>query len=143
MQSRCNVIHDVGYLEFGSTSSLEMLVMADELVAMSRHFHGGIPVNQETLALEVIERVALEREESIFLTDPHTFQNFRQAQFLPRLIDRTRHKAWADAGEQDLYERCNAEARRLLSEHRVEPKPEGWLEDVYEIIAPPRKAATA
>ena len=38
MQSRCNIIHDVGYIEFGTTSSLEMLVLADELVAMSRHF---------------------------------------------------------------------------------------------------------
>jgi len=142
MQSRCNVIHDVGYLEFGSTSSLEMLVMADELVAMSRFFHGGIPVDKDTLAIKVIERVALEREESIFLTDPHTFQHFRTSQFLPKLIDRTRYKAWSYAGEQDLYERCNAEARRLLSEHRVDPKPDGWLEEVYEIIEPPRKRAT-
>ena len=38
MLSRCNLIHDVGFLEYGSTSSLEMVTMANELVAMSRFF---------------------------------------------------------------------------------------------------------
>ena len=49
MLSRCNLIHDVGFLEYGSTSSLEMVTMANELVAMSRVFVRGIPVNDEKL----------------------------------------------------------------------------------------------
>ncbi len=36
--SRCNVIHDVGYIESGHTSSLEMLTLSDELVAMAKYF---------------------------------------------------------------------------------------------------------
>ncbi|MCL0069472.1 trimethylamine methyltransferase family protein, partial [Dehalococcoidia bacterium] len=44
MLSRSNLIHDVAFLEFGSTSSLEMLTMANELIAMSRFFTTGIPV---------------------------------------------------------------------------------------------------
>ena len=47
MLSRCNLIHDVGYIESGHTSSLEMLVMADELVAMSRYFVEGLSIDDE------------------------------------------------------------------------------------------------
>jgi len=137
MLSRCNIIHDVGYLEFGTTSSLELLVLADELVSMSRHFTRGLPVNRETLALEVIDRVSRSGDpSSIFLTHPHTFRNFRSAHFLPDLIDRRRFANWDQEGARDAYRRCNARARELLEKHQVAPKPERILARVEEILAP-------
>ena len=134
MLSRCNVIHDVGFLEYGSTSSLEMVVMADELIAMSRFLTEGIRVNQETLALEAIERVAGGEPGSIFLMDDHTFEHFMQAQFLPLLLDRSRYDLWKEAGGTNLYQRCNLEARRILAEHQVEPKPNGIIKGINRIL---------
>ncbi len=134
MLSRANLIHDVGFLEYGSTSSLEMVTMADELVAMSRFFVKGIPVNKETLALEVIERVVSGSPGSIFLTDDHTFDHFMQAQFLPELLDRSRYDSWKEAGELNFYQRCNMEAKRILAEHRVEPKPDEVLQGIKRIL---------
>jgi trimethylamine--corrinoid protein Co-methyltransferase len=134
MLSRCNLIHDVGFLEYGSTSSLEMVTMANELVAMSRFFVGGIPVGEETLALEVIERVVKGGPGSMFLTDDHTFEHFMQAQFLPKLLDRSRYGAWEEAGATDLYKRCNIEAKRILSEHEVEPKSDEVLQGIDRIL---------
>ena len=133
MLSRANLIHDVGFLEFGTTSSLEMVTMANELVAMSRFFINGIPVNEETLALDAIERVAKETG-SMFLTDDHTFEHFMQAQFLPKLLDRSRYDSWEEAGAMDLYKRCNIEAKRILSEHQVEPKPDEVLKGIDQIL---------
>jgi trimethylamine--corrinoid protein Co-methyltransferase len=140
MQSRCNIIHDVGYLEFGTTSSLEMLVMADELVAMSRFFTNGIPVNSDTLALEVIDRVALGTDQSIFIADLHTAEHFRTAQFLPKRLDRFPYTQWKESGARDLYARCNAEANRLLSEHEVKSKPDHIINEIFGILEPPRKS---
>jgi trimethylamine--corrinoid protein Co-methyltransferase len=142
MQSRCNIIHDVGYLEFGSTSSLEMMVMADELVAMSRYFTEGVKVDEDTLALDVIDQVARssESDQRIFLTEAHTMEHFREAHFHPRLLDRTRYEAWEEAGAEDLYGRCNAEAQKILSDHVVEPKPGPVLDEIEDILNPPRKA---
>jgi trimethylamine--corrinoid protein Co-methyltransferase len=139
MQSRCNVIHDVGYLEFGTTSSLEMLVMADELVAMGRSFTEGLPVNEDTLALDAIDRVALGGEQSIFLTDDHTMQHFREAHFHPQLLDRSRYESWKDAGAADLYDSCNAEAKNILSNHILESKPADVLSDIENILGPQSK----
>jgi len=134
MLSRCNLIHDVGFLEYGSTSSLEMVVMANELIAMSRFFTEGIPVNEETLALEAIERVAVGEPGSIFLMDDHTFEHFMQAQFLPALLDRSRYDSWQEAGSTDLYQRCNAEAKRILAEHQVEAKTDEVLMGIERIV---------
>lgn len=134
MLSRANLIHDVGFLEYGSTSSLEMITMADELVAMSRSFTRGIPVSEQTLALEAIERVTSGGPGSIFLMDDHTFEHFMQAQFLPRLLDRSRYDSWVEAGAMDLYKRCNLEAKRILSEHQVESKTDEVLKGIDLIL---------
>jgi trimethylamine--corrinoid protein Co-methyltransferase len=133
MLSRSNLIHDVGFLEYGTTSSLEMVTMADELVAMSRFFTGGIPINEDTVALEAVKRVA-KGSGTIFLMDDHTFDHFEKALFLPNLLDRSRYDAWEKAGGMDLYTRCNQEAKRILSEHRVETKPEEVLKGIDSIL---------
>jgi trimethylamine--corrinoid protein Co-methyltransferase len=94
----------------------------------------GIPVNEQTLALDATERVATGGPGCIFLTDDHTFDYFRQAMFLPSLLNRSRHDAWVSEGANDLYRRCNTEARRILTEHQVEPKPEEVLSQVEHIL---------
>ncbi|MBL7061259.1 MAG: trimethylamine methyltransferase family protein [Dehalococcoidia bacterium] len=136
MLSRANLIHDVGFLEYGSTSSLEMVTMANELIAMSRFFTDGITVNEETLALEAIERIATGAPGSIFLMDDHTFEHFMQAQFLPKLLDRFRYDSWEESGSSDLYKHCNIEAKRILSEHQVEPKSTEVLKGIEQILQP-------
>lgn len=132
--ARANLIHDVGFLEYGSTSSLEMITMANELIAMSRFFTGGIPVNENSLALDAIKRVACGPPGSIFLMDDHTFENFMQSLFLPKLLDRSRYDAWEKEGASDLYRRCNAEAKRILAEHAVAPKPEDVLRTINGVV---------
>jgi trimethylamine--corrinoid protein Co-methyltransferase len=133
MLGRANLIHDVGYLEYGTTSSLEMVVMVDELIGMSRHFAEGIPVDRDTLALEAIERVAKGGSGSMFLNDEHTFDHFRGALFRPRLLDRSRYDRWAEAGKTDLFQRCNQEARRLVAEHPPRVLPPEVLREIERI----------
>jgi trimethylamine--corrinoid protein Co-methyltransferase len=134
MLSRANLIHDVGFLEYGSTSSLEMITMANELIAMSRFYVQGIPVNDSTLALEAIERVGRGDPGSIFLMDDHTYDHFMEALFLPKLLDRSRYDAWKNEGAIDLYRRCNMEARRLLYEHEVDAKSDAVLDGIDQIL---------
>jgi trimethylamine--corrinoid protein Co-methyltransferase len=134
MLSRCNLIHDVGYIEYGNTSSLEMVTIADELIAMARHFHKGIPVNPETLAIEALQRVKAAGARGIFLTDDHTFDHFEEALFLPDLMDRSRYDAWTEEGGRDLYRRANEKARHLLAEHRPDPELDTTLAEQIDRI---------
>ncbi|MFO8010428.1 MAG: trimethylamine methyltransferase family protein [Dehalococcoidia bacterium] len=134
MLSRCNLIHDGGYLEYGGISSLEMVTMNNELIAMSRFFIKGIPVNETTLALDAIGRTA-SVPGAMFLTDDHTFENFMEATFFPQLLERSRYDTWKAAGAMDLYQRCNAEAKRIINEHEVMPKSENVLKEIREVLA--------
>jgi trimethylamine--corrinoid protein Co-methyltransferase len=129
--SRCTLVHDVAYIEYGSTSSMELLVIADEIIAMLRSFMSGVPVNQNTLALEAIQRV---HSGSGFLSDEHTLANFRSAQWAPRLIDRRRYDMWESAGSPDLAARANQLALKLLASSQPPPLPPQAEELISEIL---------
>jgi len=132
MLSRCNLIHDVGYLEYGSTSSLEMVTIADELIAMALHFTRGIPVTKDTLALDALERVKSAGASGIFLTDDHTFDHFQKALFLPDLLDRCRYDTWVADGSRDLYRRSNTKVRDILATHQPQPDMAAGLNEEIE-----------
>jgi len=68
--------------------------------------------------------------------DDHTFEHFMQAQFLPKLLDRFRYDSWEESGSFDLHKRCNSEAKRILSEHQVEPKSTEMLKGIKQILQP-------
>jgi len=135
MLSRCNFIHDVGYIESGHTSSLEMLTLADELVAMSRYFVDGLRIDDDTLALDAIDRVARGGSSgAIFINDQHTFSHFRTALFHPELADRSRFEHWDANGSKTMQQRCNEKAKRILADHQVVPKPAAVLEGIGAIL---------
>ncbi len=130
--SRITLVHDVAYIEYGSTSSMEMLVIADEIINMTRYLMGGLQVDRETLALEAIARV---EPGAGFLADDHTMDHFRTAQWAPRIIDRNQYDIWREAGSKDMFTRANERAREILAEHEVPPLPEEAEKVIAEVLA--------
>jgi trimethylamine--corrinoid protein Co-methyltransferase len=135
--TRNTLVHDVGYIEFGSTSSMEMVVIADEIIRMTRHFMGGLQVDANTLALEATKRV---RPGGGYIADKHTLHNFRTAQWEPRIIDRRYFDDWTEDGGKDMQERANQAAKEILSEHQVPPLPKAAEGEIEDILAE-RKAS--
>ena len=129
--TRCNLVHDVGYIEYGTTSSMEMLVIADEIIRDVRYIMGGVEVSERTLAREVIHRA---EPGSGFLADDHTLDNWKWAQWRPALIDRTRYDRWVKKGRKDMTTRANERARQMLAEHEIPPLPEGVEEAISEVL---------
>ena len=66
-----NLVHDPGFLEGAMIGSLEMLVITNEIAGMVKRFMKGIPVNEETLAEEVIHQVG---PGGHFLAEEHTLK---------------------------------------------------------------------
>jgi trimethylamine--corrinoid protein Co-methyltransferase len=130
--SRITLVHDVAYIEYGSTSSMEMLVIADEIIRMTRHLMGGLPVNKNTLALDAIARA---EPGAGFLADDHTMDNFRTAQWAPKIIDRNQYDVWQAAGSKDMFKRANEFARQILAEHEVLPLPKEVEKVIAEVLA--------
>lgn len=109
--SRATLVHDVGYIESGLTSSLEMLCLADEIIGMVAFIHQGLVINEETLALDAIDAA---QPGAGFLTAEHTLRNWREALYVPRLLDRQRYDHWEKRGKLDMYARLNQRVKQLL-----------------------------
>jgi trimethylamine--corrinoid protein Co-methyltransferase len=130
--TRGTLVHDVGYIEYGSTSSMEALVIADEIIRKARYLTGGLEINSTTLALDAIARV---KPGSGFLADNHTLDHFRTSQWVPKIIDRNRYDSWVESGSKDMFQRANERAREILAEHEVQPLPEIAETVISQVLA--------
>ena len=105
-----HMIHDVGYLASGMTASLEQMVIADELIAWVRRFVQGMEISEETLVLDLIDKLG---PDGSFISEKHTKAHFRE-DFYPKLLSREQHDAWAAAGSTTLRKRANTRAHDIL-----------------------------
>jgi trimethylamine--corrinoid protein Co-methyltransferase len=129
--SRANLVHDVGYIDSGMTSSMEMLAICDEIIAMVGVLFRGIPIDSHHLALGVMEEVVAGGS---FLAAEHTARFFRANHFLPRLLVRGNYETWRVGGCTTLEDRANAYVLDILASHRPEELPAGALAAVASIL---------
>ncbi len=112
-----NLVHDVGYMESGVTCSLEMVVLTDELVAMTDHLLQGIPVNDDSLMLDEVDQVG---PGGHFMDTDRTLAHFRDFWF-PSVLDRKRRPEWLAGGSTTLGQRLNGKVKEIISRHRPRP----------------------
>jgi len=112
-----NMIHDVGYLDSGLTSSMELMVASNEIIGMIKRILQGIPVNDETTALEAIKEVG---PGGHFLEHDHTYNRFKTEIWQPKLIDRQNWENWKMAGSKDYGQRVHERVIEIL-ETETEP----------------------
>ena len=124
------LVHDVGYLESGMCNSLEQLAICDELINYVRRFMQGLEVSDETLALDVIDKVGPHDD---FLGTKHTNQHFRQ-DWYPKLFDRNNFEGWSAAGGKTLRQRAKERVDEILAEHQPEPLPSDVQAKIDEIV---------
>jgi trimethylamine--corrinoid protein Co-methyltransferase len=125
-----NLVHDVGYLEAGLTTSPEMIVFTAEMISMMRHFETGISLDVESLALEAIDAVGPGGD---FLTARHTLKHFREL-WQPTLLDRRRAADWVAGGSKRLSERLRERTIEIIDAHEPEPLPGGVRDEIGYIL---------
>jgi len=107
-----NLVHDVGYIESGLTSSLEMLAISDEVIAVVARMVEGLRTDDDALALDAIGRVG---PGGNFFGDDHTLANFRREMFVPRLLDYRMFDRWKSAGSKSMLDRARERVKELLA----------------------------
>ncbi len=132
-----NLIYGLGMTESGVTFDFGQLVMDNELALMIKHVVAGIPVTDETLAVEDIARVGAFGD---FLSLDSTMK-FMRAQSQPTLIDRRVREDWEAQGSTDLYQRSLARAREILETHQPQALPDETAAAVRKIVADADRAA--
>jgi trimethylamine--corrinoid protein Co-methyltransferase len=112
-----NMIHDVGYLEQGLTSSMEMMVASDEIIDMVKRIMKGVPVTDADLALDVMAEIG---PGGHYLEHDHTFERFRTDIWQPKLISRKNWEDWNANGAKNHGERVRERVIEIL-ETETEP----------------------
>jgi len=125
-----NLIHDVGYLEGGITASYDQIVAMDEVAGLVKRFMGGIEINEETIALDVIDQVG---PGGHFVGEDHTFKHFRR-NWVPKLFDRSSRESWELAGSLTMGNRANAKVRDIFETYRPAPLDEGVVKTLDAVI---------
>ncbi|MFU8771543.1 MAG: trimethylamine methyltransferase family protein, partial [Anaerolineales bacterium] len=125
-----NLVHDVGYLEAGLTTSPEMIVFTAEMIAMMRQFTQGIPLDSETLALEVIHQVGPGGE---FMSNDHTLRHYRDM-WMPTLFSRQRLSEWSASGSLRLGQRLKDRTISIMEAHNPQPLSDKTREEISYIL---------
>jgi trimethylamine--corrinoid protein Co-methyltransferase len=92
---------------------------------MVNQYMGGIPVNDETLALEQIDSVG---PGSHYLHQDHTLKHFRDVWY-SNLFDRTIYAQWLDVGAKQFQERLREQTQTVM-EHQPAPLPPTVLREM-------------
>jgi trimethylamine---corrinoid protein Co-methyltransferase len=126
-----NLIHDVGYMESGLTCSFEMIVLTDELVAMTDSLMKGIDTSSDSLMLDEIDRVG---PGGHFLNTDQTLNRFRDFWY-PSLLDRSIRSIWLKKGATTLGNRLNAKVKEIIKDYRPEPLNGDLVEQINKILS--------
>ena len=124
--SGANLIHDVGLMDAATVISPEAVVLVDEILGMVKRIMGGVPVDEETLAIDVIREVG---PAGHYLDHEHTLRHFKEMWY-PRLFDRTRYKVWSTGSRLSLAEKINEKTKKILETHKAPLLPNDVLKEL-------------
>ncbi|MBA7588441.1 hypothetical protein ES708_30499 [subsurface metagenome] len=110
----------------GTVLSPELTVLANEIIDMVKVLMGGIEINDETLPLDLIERLG---PRSSYLPESHTLKHFRKF-WVPRVFDRSMVKK---EGVKDCEELLNERTLEILRTHKPKPLPEDLTSELKKM----------
>lgn len=125
-----NLVHDVGYIESGLTTSYEQLVVSNEIAGMVRRIIRGFDISEETLALDLINSVGPGGE---YLSSAHTLRHFKKNWF-PDLLSRVPYEKWKKEGKKDLGTRAGERIKDIIENHVPKPLPEDVRAELQSIV---------
>jgi len=127
-----DLCHDVGYTESAMTGSVFQLAAMDEAIGYSRRITRGIEVNEDTLAVEVINRVG---PNGHYLKDKHTHRYYKSEFWLPNLCDRQSYETWELMGKTTFKDRTVARVQDILATHEAVPLSSETEKVIEEVLA--------
>jgi trimethylamine--corrinoid protein Co-methyltransferase len=126
-----NIVHDVGFMDSGLQGSLQLLVMANEFIGFLRAATRGVVVNQETLALEMVEELGPTGD---YLQHRHTMRHVREP-FYSDLMHKGVYAQWEKQGQKSMEQLAAEKVDQILETHHVEPLAEDVQKTISDIVA--------
>jgi trimethylamine--corrinoid protein Co-methyltransferase len=121
-----NIVHDIGFMDAGMQGSLQLMAIADDVLGWLRAATKGVPISEETLALDVVEELGPDGE---YLSHDHTYRHFKDA-YYSKLADRQIFSAWQEAGSLSMGERAARKVEEILDSH----EPTALSKDLQDVL---------
>ena len=125
--SGANLVHDPGWLDHGSVASPAYIVLVHEVLHMVNQLMGGVPISDETLALDVMDRVG---PGGHYLQEDHTLKHFRDVWY-SKLFDRSIYARSGD-GVPGFDDRLREQTLKAM-EHEPAPLPPEVARELEEM----------
>ena len=112
-----NIVHDVGFMDAGLQGSLQLQVMANDTIGFLRAATKGVKVDDETLALDVIEE---QGPTGNYLSHPHTMRHYKEP-FYSKLFDKDSYSMWEKKGRLTMEQKAANIVDGILKNHTIDP----------------------
>jgi trimethylamine--corrinoid protein Co-methyltransferase len=120
-----------GLLDGSRILCLENMVIDNEVLGMVMRLLRGVELSEETLALDVIERMGFAGD---YLFDRHTRTHAREL-WQPTLSEVGTYDAWRQAGSPRTVEKARERVEEILAAPVSEPLPDDLCDELVRVIA--------
>ncbi len=114
----------------GVTFCFKQLLMDADVADMVKYSVAGVPVNDETLSVDIIREVGQAKN---FLAHKNTFIH-RKMQSQPALIDRNMRGRWEERGATTMTDRAEVRLRHILETHQPPELPPAARQRIRDIV---------
>jgi trimethylamine--corrinoid protein Co-methyltransferase len=104
-----------GMLDSGNSISYEQFVIDNEIIGMIKRILAGIRVSEETLGLDVIEKVG---PGGHYVMEDHTVENMMEEFLYPNLSVRCSFDIWEERDRPDMLSSANDLVEEILDNDR-------------------------
>jgi trimethylamine--corrinoid protein Co-methyltransferase len=125
-----NLIHDLGFMDSGMQGSLQIIAIANDILGFLRAATRGVEVNDETLALDVIEELG---PTGSFLDHDHTMRHYKEP-FYSGLANKNQYSLWLEQGGKTMETRASELIDSILAKHHPESLPADVQQGINAIV---------
>jgi trimethylamine--corrinoid protein Co-methyltransferase len=126
-----DLLNGLGMLEGSKVLSFEQLMIDHEIATAVLRLISGFSVTDETLSLEMIDRVG---PRGNFLQEPHTFKHMREI-WDPSLSDLRPYDVWKKSGAETMEQVARRKAKDILAKHKPAQLDQGISKQLSAIIS--------
>lgn len=126
-----NIIHDVGFMDSGLQYSFQVLAICDDILGFLRASTRGVTVNEDTLAIDVIEELG---PTGMYMSHDHTLEHYKEP-YYSKLADKNPFSVWQKRGGKTMEQRAAEQVDKILASHKPEPLPEDVQKALSAIVA--------
>lgn len=112
-------------------------ILDDDVAGMIGRYLEGVEVNDETMAIDLIEEVGPIPGE--YLSSDHTRKWWRREQYVPKVADTLTYPEWLNGGKKNCLDYAKQRMEEILATHKPTPLTADQDNEIERILQEARK----